>query len=110
MRTLALGIAFSAQLAAAALACGPAGKTQSPSPPLAAGIDELLSRANLPSTDRQKVVTLREEIRQLAAGGDEAGARKTEEQAMRLLGYRKLWLRCGPGTFLWAKFDAPTGS
>lgn len=110
MRALALGIVFSAQLAAAALACAPPGQGRAPMPPLAAAIDELLPRASLTSTDRQKVAALREEIRRLAAAGDEAAARKTEEQAMRLLGYRKAWLRCGPGTFGWVKLAPPAGS
>lgn len=110
MRALALGIALSAQLTAAALACGPPGSARAPISQLAAAIDDLLPRASLAATDREKVVTLRKQIGQLAAAGDEAAARKVEEQAMRILGYRKAWLRCGPGTFLWAKLDPRTGS
>jgi hypothetical protein len=111
MRALALAIAFSAQLAAAALACGPpASNTHPLIPALAVRIDELLPQASLSSSDRQKVVVLREKIRQLAEAGDEAEARKAEEQAMLVLGYRKGWLRCGPGTFVWIRDDPPAGS
>lgn len=110
MRAPTLGIALFVQLSAAALACGPPGQNRAPIPPLAAGIDELVPKANLAATDRQKVVTLREEIGRLAAAGDEKAARQTEEEAMRLLGYRKLWLHCGPGTFLWGKIDPPAKS
>ena len=107
MRALALGIAFSAQLAAA-LACGPsAGNTNPLIPPLAALFDELLPQASLSSSDREKVVVLREEIRQLAKIGDEAKARTAEEQAMHVLGYEKGWLRCGPGTFVCKRIDSP---
>jgi hypothetical protein len=58
-------------------------------------------------SDREKVTELRERIRRLQAAGDEKAARETEEQAMRLLGYRKAWLRCGPGTFMWVKSAPP---
>ena len=34
---------------------------------------------------------------------DRNQARKVEEQAMSILGYRKMWVACGPGTFVWMK-------
>ncbi len=106
MRALLLAIALCTQLTAAAVACRLV-------PPLAAALDELLPRVSLSASHRETVVALRERIRQLDAGGDKEGARQVEEQAMNLLGYRKVWLRCGPGTFAWAKDDPPppqTGS
>jgi hypothetical protein len=44
---------------------------------------------------------MRELIRELAANGKEGSARDVEEAAMNVLGYTKLWLRCGFGTFSW---------
>jgi hypothetical protein len=70
-------------------------------PPLAAALDELLPTAQLSAVDLNKVTMLRELIRELSANGKEASARDVEEVAMKLLGYQKLWLRCGFGTFNW---------
>jgi hypothetical protein len=42
-------------------------------------------------------------IQQLVAAGKDAAARDAEEKAMSILGYKKIWLRCGPGTFAWMK-------
>jgi hypothetical protein len=39
----------------------------------------------------------------LAGAGKLEQAREIEEQAMRILGYRKAWLKCGEGTFAWIK-------
>jgi hypothetical protein len=50
-------------------------------PPLATAIDD---PANI-----EKVTALREQIGKLVAAGKEDAARNTEEQAMRILGYRK---------------------
>jgi hypothetical protein len=41
----------------------------------------------------------------LAAAGKEEDARKAEEEAMRVLGFDKAWLKCGPGTFMWVKHE-----
>jgi hypothetical protein len=104
MRRLALTLAFSALLAQVALACG----GRNPRiPTLNVAIDELLPEAPLSKSDREKVTALREKAHRLQKAGDEKAAREIEEQAMRLLGYRKAWLRCGPGTFMWLKSDPP---
>ena len=78
------------------LACGPI-------PQLAVLLDELLPKATLAESDLAKVKDLRVQIQKLAAAGKKDKARETEEQAMLLLGYRKSWLKCGPGTFLWSE-------
>ena len=74
-------------------------------PPLGAGIDEQLPQAKLTVADRKKVEDLKKQMGALAAAGNEEAARKAEEEAMRLLGYSKAWLLCGPGTFTWAKLQ-----
>jgi len=71
-------------------------------PALAAGIDELLPNAQLSKDDRAKVTELRQTIDDLAAVGKVAAARNVEEVAMFYLGYQKIWLQCGLGTFAWA--------
>jgi hypothetical protein len=103
MRALILAIALVAFIAAPAAACGPAGKDAPHLPPLAAGIDGLLAEAKLPAAEFRKVTALRTEIGKLAAAGNEQAAREAEEQAMSILGYGKVWLRCGSGTFVWMK-------
>jgi hypothetical protein len=52
-----------------------------------------------------KVTSLRQTIQELTADGKEAAARDTEEIAMSILGYRKVWLSCGIG-FDWVRQDA----
>jgi hypothetical protein len=101
MRRLILGFALYAFAAAPAIACGPTGTDGIPPP--AAAIDRLLPDAELAKADRERVVVLREQIRKLMAAGKERAARDREEQAMQILGYKKAWLRCGPGTFRWMK-------
>ena len=100
MRALLFGlvlIGLATGLASApVLACGPG-------PKIAAQIDALLPKAQLAAADIDKVRALRAEIAELVAAGNLALARQTEEQAMRMLGYRKALLRCGPGSFTWAK-------
>ena len=71
-------------------------------PPLAAGIDELLPTAQISNDDRTKVTELRQTIQDMATSGKLAAARNVEEVAMYYLGYQKLWLQCGQGTFAWA--------
>jgi hypothetical protein len=104
VRALACGITLAALVTAPALACGPSVNGRPAIPPLAADIDSQLPQAKLPQADREKVAALRERIRELTATGNEADARKAEEEAMRILGYRKIWLRCGRGTFQWVTF------
>jgi hypothetical protein len=106
MRRLVLSFALYALAAAPAIACGPDGKDGIPPP--AAAIDRLLPEAELAAADRERVMVLREQIRKLMAAGKERAARKPEERAMQILGYKKAWLRCGPGTFMWMKAEPRT--
>ena len=103
MRTLLFGLVLSGLIAAPALACGPAVKGGSSGPPIAAALDNLLPKADLPAADLEKVRGLRAEIATLVASNNLREARDAEENAMAILGYRKAPLRCGAGTFLWAK-------
>jgi hypothetical protein len=103
MRALVLALLLCAPMAAPAAACGVKGGT--PIPPLGAAIDSELPRAKLSQPDRDGVAGLRTQITELAALGKESEARRAEEQAMLMLGYRKVWLRCGPGTFSWMKLE-----
>ncbi len=81
----------------AASNCGTSGTI----PALAAGIDELLPTAQLSKDDLAKVTELRQMIQDLATDGKVAAARNIEEVAMYYLGYQKIWLQCGLGTFAW---------
>lgn len=103
MRAVLLGIVVAGSMIAPAIACGPAGPNGPSIPPLAASLDRLLLQTKLPEADAERVRTLRERISAFAARGEENLARQAEEEAMGLLGYKKGWLRCGPGTFLWAR-------
>jgi hypothetical protein len=86
-----------APAAAPGMHCGPA------IPRLAAALDEMLPAARLSTADFSKVTALRDLIQELSKNGKEGSARDVEEVAMGLLGYKKLWLRCGIGTFSWIK-------
>ena len=77
-------------------------------PALAAGIDELLPTAQLSEADMTKVTELRQMIQVLSTGGKAVAARDVEEIAMNVLGYQKIWLRCGLGTFDWEQQVAST--
>jgi hypothetical protein len=79
-------------------ACGPTGI-----PRLAAALDELMPTAQLAAADLEAVRALRIAIADLAAAGKYMPARAVEEQAMSMLGYSKLWSRCGDGSFAWTK-------
>jgi len=103
MRTLLLALTLSGSIASGALACDPTNRGGPAIPPLAAAVDQLLPKTELSKPDAEKVTALRERIRALAAAGKLESAREAEEQAMRILGYRKTWLFCGPGTFMWMK-------
>jgi hypothetical protein len=72
-------------------------------PPLAVALDKLLPQSTLSETDLAKIKELQAQIKTLAATGKIKEARETETQAMRILGYKKVWLKCGPGTFQWVK-------
>jgi hypothetical protein len=76
-------------------------------PPLAAMIDELLLAARLSATERAYVKAMRAAMADLAAAGNEAGARELEANAMIVFGYRKVWLRCGAGAFTWEQAATP---
>jgi hypothetical protein len=84
--------------------CGAAGSI----PALGAGIDQLLPNAQLSEADMSKVTEFRQLIGVLSSDGKVAAARDVEEIAMNILGYQKVWLRCGPGTFDWEKQVAST--
>ncbi len=77
-------------------------------PALAAGIDQLLPTAQLSEADMTRVIAIRQSIQELATIGKVADARDLEEIAMKLLGYQKVWLRCGQGTFAWQPLIAST--
>lgn len=101
MRTLMTAVTLLVLMVFPVLACGPI-------PQLAVLLDELLPKATLAESDLAKVKDLRAQIQKLAAAGKKDKARETEEQAMLLLGYRKSWLKCGPGTFLWTELKRPS--
>ena len=98
MRPGLIEVAFCWLLAAPALACPHI-------PPLGTAIDGLLKQTRLTEADRKKIEDLRKQTTDLAAAGNEQNARKAEEEAMRLLGFEKAWLKCGPGTFMWKKIE-----
>lgn len=75
--------------------------TAADNPPLAARIDQLLPTAQLSEADMTRLTALRQSIQELSAVGKAADARDVEEIAMNLLGYQKVWLRCGQGAFYW---------
>lgn len=86
--------------------CSAAGTT----PELAAGIDQLLPIVQLSEADKAQVTELRQTIGVLAANGKIAAARDVEEVAMKILGYRKVALACGPGAFDWEQIVASTAA
>jgi len=87
MSPLCHSIWYGPLLISPALACG--SKAHSNIPGLASSIDDLLPNAK--------------QITKLAASGRRDEARQAEEEAIALLGYRKMLLKCGPGTFSWMK-------
>ena len=92
-------VMFSALAAPSTLACGPSGSSGIPA--IGKSIDTFLAKTRPNSADKDKVTLLRTQIRMLMIDGKTEEARKTEEEAMRILGFEKVWLRCGPGTFGW---------
>ena len=61
----------------------------------------MLPTAKLSRDDLTKVTKLRQMIQDLAASGKVAEARNAEEVAMYYLGYQKIALQCGVGSFTW---------
>jgi hypothetical protein len=110
MRALILATTLSAFIAAPASACGLGNGGRLQIPPVAAAIDELLPKTELPKSEIDKVKALRAQIAKLMAVGKERLAREAEEQAMRILGYTKLYFRCGPGTFGWSSLAEGSNS
>ena len=100
MRTLVFGLALSVLITAPALACGTA-KSGYSGPPIAALLDEDLAKAQLAEADRAKVHDLRATIATLVAANKIDQARAAEEEAMRILGYKRVVSRCH--TFSWYK-------
>jgi hypothetical protein len=104
MRAVLFGIALAALMAAPAIACGPVGKDGGfQGPALAAAIDNLLPEAKLSAADMEKVRTLRAQIKDAVAAGQERAAREAEVQAMRVLGYERAFTRCR--SFSWRKIE-----
>jgi hypothetical protein len=108
-----LGIVLlSTVVAAPAFACGPGGTTRGGGmayqPPLAVLIDAELTRAKLDDVEMTNLKAMRAEIATLAAKKKTTEARAVEEKAMLMLGYRKAWTACGPGSFLWMKLPTKT--
>ncbi len=107
MRKLILGLILSTLVVAPALACGPRPANnpaaQTNIPPLGASLDDTISEAKPSPADAAKVKELRAKMTKLAAIGKQDAARDAEAEAMRILGYEKAYMRCGPGTFMWRK-------
>src|SRR5262249_30274225 len=97
MRKIVLAVVLTALAGAPALACGPSDAI----PAIGTSIDAHLTAPSLNTADKDKVTLLRARMQKLVTDGKMEEARKTEEEAMRLLGFKKVWLRCGPGTFAW---------
>jgi hypothetical protein len=72
-------------------------------PRLAELLDQSLATAQLPASDLATVTAQRATIANLATANKIGSARGVEEQAMKILGYQKVWLRCGRGTFAWER-------
>ena len=77
-------------------------------PPLAALLDAELTKAKLDDAEMAKLKAMRAEIATLEARKKTTEAREVEEKAMLMLGYRKAWTACGPGSFLWMKLPSKT--
>ena len=86
-------------LSTSAMACGSTNNTTG------AVVDATLQKVELDDAKGKQVKALRARIQQLVAAGKDAAARDAEEKAMSILGYKKVWLRCGPGTFAWMKMS-----
>jgi hypothetical protein len=103
MRAFLFGLVLSGLIAAPALACGPAVKGAAPTPSFVAELDDHLANAKVAEADMANVRDLRAKIATLVAEKKIAQARDAQEEAMRILGYRKALMRCGPGSYSWIK-------
>jgi hypothetical protein len=106
MRVLTVALVLICLLTAPALACGPGGTTRGMTghmPPIAVGLDRYDKDAALSDADRAKIKVLRVRIDELVKAKKEDEARKVEEEAMAILGYRKAYMPCGAGSFIWMK-------
>lgn len=97
-----VGVLLSVLIADPAWACGSAAAGKPELPAIGASIDSALKEANLSASELSKLHAMRKGMRRLPAAQQER-ARELEERAMALLGYEKVYLRCGPGTFGWMK-------
>jgi hypothetical protein len=88
-----------------ALACGFGNRAVKMVPP-EASIDENLSNANLSESDVDQINALKSRIVAIRAANDEPKVRVVDEEAMLILGYKKVWLRCGSGSFAREKLKA----
>ena len=70
--------------------------------PAVSTIDDHLKNARLSAAGIDQVKALREKVAGFIAAGDVKQARSAEADAMQVLGYERLWLRCGIGSFVWA--------
>jgi hypothetical protein len=91
-----------------ALSCGSNGPATMKPPPPGQTVDRHLSVARLTASEFKRVGALRAEIVVLVSAGQIEQARAVEEEAMGALGFKKIWLRCGRGTFMWRN-DRPSG-
>src|SRR5262249_17102305 len=101
MRKFVFSLVITALAATPALACGPSEGRGIPT--VGNTIDAHLPEASLNTADKDQVTLLRSRIQTLVTDGKMEEARTAEEEAMRIMGFKKLWLRCGPGTFAWMK-------
>src|SRR4051794_26956803 len=112
MRAWPVALMLVALTAVPAMACGPSQGGAVKIPPAGASLDNTQPRSPLSEEQAKRFGELSAEVKRLAAAKKEKAARAAEEQAMLILGYKKAWLACGPGTFMWmpANFGAPAKS
>lgn len=102
-------ILLSALSTTPSFACSPMIKVGTPAaaPKVGSDLDRRLVDAKLPPSELDKIKSFRADIANLLAKRKLEAALAVEEQAMKMLGYHKSWLRCGrPGMYIWFK-DAP---
>lgn len=96
-RAFAGALVFAVATPSPSIACGD-------TPALGAAIDGLMATGDAQKA-HPNIDALRTRIASMARLGDDAQARKLEEEAMQLLGFGKVWLRCGEGTFTWIRIE-----
>ena len=101
MRAVLFGLALSTLIAAPALACTPVAKGGPSTASFTADVDAHLAKAQVADADLAKVRDLRAKIDALVAEKKFGEAYKTEEEAMGILGYKRVLSRCGPSS--WSK-------